>query len=853
MDTTQLVNLIDRSRSGDREAFGVIVRQYQSVVSSVTFGILGDFHRSEDVAQETFLVAWKKLAELKDVQYFPGWICGIAKNLAQKDRVKTAKKPAVTLPDDSATNEPDPLNQAIREEQNRLVLSSLDKIPEKYRVPLMLHYRSDKSMSEIAVILSISEETARKQVYRAKRYLRSELERQIKGAAISSGPGELFTLAVLAALPAVATFSTTGKAVAATVVGAESTFAASAMIAAPKSSGGTSALFATTTFSGVASLLLANISQIFCYFFWIIAAIPGIWYAVRNAPSLRARRYLILTSLRANVLLSAWMFIMGFVQAIVANFFIIAQFFGVSEWYYDANILIRQYIGPMTVWTFAAIILFLSVVTPLIYRRILREDAGLVSPRKMVPLEESSLSFNRISRSCRISFYIIVTFLGIGAISCIVDFFTWRYAVQFVNNPVWVIAKWYQGGQYLIAGLLYLPVFWLVHKGFLHIARDEASYAAAPPITDSGKPFGERVFIEWVFHFGCFLVAGIFSVVYAATSMRFVPFCPILLLGAILAMLAGSYFVAMLSVRLPFLRWFVTCCGGFLVAFSVLVLFGYSRVQKESGIPFDSPTDWPIIFGIMIVESILVLMFLAVYLLSSLHYRKISMGKTNRFSLGRKIKMATAMIFGTVLLTSYFVHSSVRVDYFGRCCIFNQNDHAIVSYCDAILQLTPENTSKHCIALRTRAEARTNLTQYDAAIADFDRTISMSTPSGMTQWELQYTLSERGNVKFLKGDLHGAIADYDAALEPAVRNPHAYYHRGFAQEKLGNIDAAVADYTRAIDALAPSRAVDPSAIIWSRVPRTGYDDAQHQLSRQLGYRLSLDELITIRDKLREQK
>ena len=89
--------LIEQSRTGDSAAFGQIVRQYQGIVSGVVYGILGDFHKSEDIAQETFLIAWRKLDELREVEKLPGWLCAIAKNLARQTRLQQAKIPTVPV------------------------------------------------------------------------------------------------------------------------------------------------------------------------------------------------------------------------------------------------------------------------------------------------------------------------------------------------------------------------------------------------------------------------------------------------------------------------------------------------------------------------------------------------------------------------------------------------------------------------------------------------------------------------------------------------------------------------------------------------------------------------------------
>ena len=65
-----------------REAFGEIVRRYQNLVSAVTYSITGNRQESEDLAQETFIMAWKSMDKLRDIEKLPAWLCGIARNLA---------------------------------------------------------------------------------------------------------------------------------------------------------------------------------------------------------------------------------------------------------------------------------------------------------------------------------------------------------------------------------------------------------------------------------------------------------------------------------------------------------------------------------------------------------------------------------------------------------------------------------------------------------------------------------------------------------------------------------------------------------------------------------------------------
>src|SRR5436190_14332601 len=74
------VDLVAASRQGNREAFGQIVRRYQGLISGLIYSACGDLNASEDIAQETFLAAWKNLSGLREPEKLPGWLCQIARH-----------------------------------------------------------------------------------------------------------------------------------------------------------------------------------------------------------------------------------------------------------------------------------------------------------------------------------------------------------------------------------------------------------------------------------------------------------------------------------------------------------------------------------------------------------------------------------------------------------------------------------------------------------------------------------------------------------------------------------------------------------------------------------------------------
>src|SRR6476619_8625046 len=72
--------LVSRSLAGDRDAFSRIVARYQTLICSIAYSRIGNLGQSEDVAQETFITAWKHLRHLREPSNLRGWLCGIARN-----------------------------------------------------------------------------------------------------------------------------------------------------------------------------------------------------------------------------------------------------------------------------------------------------------------------------------------------------------------------------------------------------------------------------------------------------------------------------------------------------------------------------------------------------------------------------------------------------------------------------------------------------------------------------------------------------------------------------------------------------------------------------------------------------
>ena len=209
--------LVAQSLAGDRDAFGQIVTRYQSLVCSLAYSAIGRLGQSEDIAQETFITAWKHLAQLRERGKLRAWLCGIARNRINNCLRREGREPAhlaepLDLAPEAESPEKLPVEQAINREEEAIMWRSLERIPAIYREPLILFYREQRSIARVAESLELSEEAVKQRLSRGRKLLQEQVAAFVEGALRQSTPGRAFTALVVAALPA-----SVAKATAATV------------------------------------------------------------------------------------------------------------------------------------------------------------------------------------------------------------------------------------------------------------------------------------------------------------------------------------------------------------------------------------------------------------------------------------------------------------------------------------------------------------------------------------------------------------------------------------------------------------------------------------------------------------
>ncbi|MFH0929900.1 MAG: RNA polymerase sigma factor [Candidatus Moraniibacteriota bacterium] len=166
--------LIKKILSGDEEAFVEIVKIYLDPVYNFVYRLVGDRDAAEDLTQETFVKVWKNLKRFDQKRSFKTWLFAIAKNSAFDWLKKKKEIPFSTFTDEEGDNwlenvaDENILFDEILERKN--IAEELDeilqKLPPHYRAILLLHYKEDFSLHEIAEILSEPYNTIKSRHYR---------------------------------------------------------------------------------------------------------------------------------------------------------------------------------------------------------------------------------------------------------------------------------------------------------------------------------------------------------------------------------------------------------------------------------------------------------------------------------------------------------------------------------------------------------------------------------------------------------------------------------------------------------------------------------------------------------------
>jgi RNA polymerase sigma-70 factor, ECF subfamily len=179
MEKTSEAELLQRSRQGDTESFGELVRAYQTSVFNVCYRLVGERREAEDLAQEAFLRAYQHILSFDPDRPFGPWIRRIAANLSI-NRLQV-KQVNIVLLDDDCSAAPgslgsDPQNLLEQSESSDLLAAAIRSLPLNYQIVIELNHFQEMSYVEMAAFLKIPLNDVKSRLFRARKILLERLK-----------------------------------------------------------------------------------------------------------------------------------------------------------------------------------------------------------------------------------------------------------------------------------------------------------------------------------------------------------------------------------------------------------------------------------------------------------------------------------------------------------------------------------------------------------------------------------------------------------------------------------------------------------------------------------------------------
>jgi RNA polymerase sigma-70 factor (ECF subfamily) len=182
---------VDRARAGDAEAFRALVERHSRAVFRLAFRMTGNESDAEDVVQEAFLKAYKRLEQFESRAQFGSWLYRIAANCALDLLRARARRDEASLDapaeDDAAAWEPagdapGPERVMFSVEVRHRVARTMARLSPLERSAFVLRHHEGMSIAEIGAALGLDTNATKHSIFRAVRKMREALAPMLEGA-----------------------------------------------------------------------------------------------------------------------------------------------------------------------------------------------------------------------------------------------------------------------------------------------------------------------------------------------------------------------------------------------------------------------------------------------------------------------------------------------------------------------------------------------------------------------------------------------------------------------------------------------------------------------------------------------
>ena len=175
--------VIDKVLKGDTNAYAVLVKRYENLVFTVALRVVKQREEAEELAQDTFVSAYKALPKFRGDSKFSTWLYKIVYRKAL-DRVKQVKRKSVSvqiekLSEDDINGIQDALTLLEIKERKRIIGESIMKLPEDTASLITLYYYEDLSVKEISKITKLSADNIKIKLFRGRKMLFNILKHHV--------------------------------------------------------------------------------------------------------------------------------------------------------------------------------------------------------------------------------------------------------------------------------------------------------------------------------------------------------------------------------------------------------------------------------------------------------------------------------------------------------------------------------------------------------------------------------------------------------------------------------------------------------------------------------------------------
>ncbi len=157
-------NVVKRAKAGDTQAFETIIEAFQDVVYTKAYYIMGNRDDALDIMQSVFLKVLLSIRRFRGGSLLSTWIYRITVNTCLRELKKRKRVPPLEV-DISLT----PTDRTIQFDDEDIAMKTLAKLPEPYRIILVLREMEDLSFKKIANKLKITPNLAKVRAFRAKK------------------------------------------------------------------------------------------------------------------------------------------------------------------------------------------------------------------------------------------------------------------------------------------------------------------------------------------------------------------------------------------------------------------------------------------------------------------------------------------------------------------------------------------------------------------------------------------------------------------------------------------------------------------------------------------------------------